>query len=66
MLASAFPETTSAWRKLKRNFRALLCEWLIRQALKVCPEGYSPSIVMAVVEAHNGYLDCVKGAQDHG
>lgn len=53
---SVFPETIAAWQKLKRNLRALMCEWLIRLALRVCPEGYSPSIVEAVVEAHHGYL----------
>ena len=43
-----WPETTAAWRKVKRNLRILLCEWLIAKALDIAPEGYVPAALEAV------------------
>lgn len=40
---SAFPETSAAWKKLKFNFRAMICEEAIAFAYWICQKGYTPS-----------------------
>lgn len=37
-----FPHTKAAWKRLKWNTRAALCELLYSWAFKVRPEGYVP------------------------
>lgn len=50
---SHFPETAAAWRRVKFNLRASLCELFASWAIRVAPDGYVPSYVKACVDAYH-------------
>ncbi len=43
MVKMMFPETKAAWKRLKFNFRAMICEDAIGFAYWICPKGYTPT-----------------------
>jgi hypothetical protein len=46
-----FTETKSAWKKLKRNFRILACEWLMSKGMDIAPADYDPVLIELLADA---------------
>ena len=53
-------ETTTAIGNVRRSLayaiRANICERLVSWSLKIAPDGYVPSYIEVVIEAHRGNL----------
>lgn len=64
-MSETFPSTSAAFARLRFTLRALACETVFGWAERLCPKGYKPSYVEAMIDAyrHEGAFANLKAKQ---